>query len=247
MKNLATTTPDTPLLANTADGILTLTLNRPDHANSVTVDVGKSRIAHFQTAASNPAIRAMVLTATGGIFCAGFDLKTQPQVDTLQLARERSKVWEALLFATVDFPKPLVMALNGPAVGLGCMFALLADRLVSVRDVILSLPEIRHGWPTPVGYTIAKFGLNHAIATDMVLSARRVRLADVAHLRPPTEFTDRDQLLPAAQRAAASLSASHAITYARNKQWLSHHLRQELKDAYVANTRFRDENFAAAQ
>jgi enoyl-CoA hydratase/carnithine racemase len=180
----------------------------------------------------------MVLASTGKVFCAGFDLKAPP-ADIADPAARRSGVWQEVFLAMADFPKPLVVAVNGAAVGLGCMFVMLADHVVCVADAYISLPEIKHGMTTPVGYTITKFGLNHSIAAEMTLAARPVTLASVAHLKR-SETVSPEALLERALAIAGELAAYPAEAFRNNKRWINLQLRKEINEAFAAGASFRE-------
>ncbi len=234
--------PDTTpaeILVHRRHGVEILTLNRPRSANAVTLEAGELITACLQAAMSDPQVTAVVLASTGKVFCAGFDLKA-PAADTSDPAGQRSRVWQDVFLAMADFPKPFVVAVNGAAVGLGCMFAMLADHVVCVADAYISLPEIKHGMTTPVGYTITKFGLNHSIAAEMTLTGRLVALASVAHLKR-IEIVASDAVLERALGVASELAAHPADAFRNNKRWSNFQLRQEINEAFAAGASFRRE------
>ncbi len=234
--------PDSPapqILVHRTHGVEVLTLNRPRSANAVTLDAGELITRHLQAAAADPQVAAVVLASTGKVFCAGYDLKAPP-ADTSDPAGQRSRIWQGVFLAMVDFPKPFVVAVNGAAIGLGCMFVMLADHVVCVPDAYISLPEIKHGMLTPAGYTITKFGLNHSIAADMTLAARTVTLASVAHLKR-IEVVASTAVLERALSVASELAAHPAHAYRMNKSWVNHQLRAQINEAFAAGASFRRE------
>lgn len=238
--------PDTTpaeILVHHRNGVEILTLNRPRSANAVTLECGELITARLRSARSDAQVTAVVLASTGKVFCAGFDLKAPP-AGTADAAAHRSRVWQDVFVAMADFPKPFVVAVNGAAVGLGCMFAMLADHVVCVADAYISLPEIKHGMLTPAGYTIAKFGLNHSIAAEMTLSGRSVALASVAHLKR-IEIVAPEVVLERAVHVAGELAAYPADAFRNNKSWCNLKLRQEIDEAFAAGAAFRREAVAA--
>lgn len=134
------------------DGVLTLTLNRPEFLNAFTVTMADELIDAFSRASGDDAVRAIVVTGAGRAFCAGMDLAVEGNVfgldesqqPTLQDLHERLD--DPAIFAGVrdtggrvtlaiyDCTKPVIAAINGPAVGIGATMTLAMDiRLASEK------------------------------------------------------------------------------------------------------------------
>ncbi|MDB5985056.1 MAG: enoyl-CoA hydratase [Nevskia sp.] len=137
------------------EGILTLTLNRPDHLNAFTVTMANELVAAFGRASREAEVRAIVVTGAGRAFCAGMDLAVggnvfgldESQRPTLKDMHERLD--DAAIFkgvrdtggrvtlAIYDCTKPVIAAINGPAVGIGATMTLAMDiRLASEKAKI---------------------------------------------------------------------------------------------------------------
>lgn len=134
------------------DGILTLTLNRPDQMNSFTVEMAHELVDAFDTASADDAVRAIVVTGAGRAFCAGMDLTAdgnvfgldESQAPTMQDMRERlddPAVYDGVrdtgglvALSIFNCTKPVIAAINGPAVGIGATMTCAMDvRLASER------------------------------------------------------------------------------------------------------------------
>src|SRR5579872_4922823 len=108
-----------------ADGIMVITLNRPEVKNAINSALSLGVLAALQELDDDPAVRVGVLTGAGGVFCAGLDLKAfategvPKKID--DIFRNRCR-------------KPLVAAIEGVAVGGGLEMALVADLRVAARD-----------------------------------------------------------------------------------------------------------------
>lgn len=133
-----------------ADGILTLTLNRPEQLNAFTTEMAEELIVAFERASADDAVRAIVVTGKGRAFCAGMDLSKPGNVFGLneQLRPTLADLHERLddpeivkgvrdtggrvTLAIFACTKPVIAAINGPAVGIGATMTLAMDiRLAS--------------------------------------------------------------------------------------------------------------------
>lgn len=204
-----------------ADGIAVLRLNRPEALNSFTVTMARELEEFFRAAARADDIRAIVVTGEGRAFCAGMDLSAEGNVFGLDesaaptVADLRDRLTEEpfqsgvrdtggkVTLAIHDCPKPVIAAINGPAVGIGATMTLAMDlRLASTRARIgfvfgrLGIvPEAASTWFLP-----RIVGLPQAL--EWVYSAE-ILTADQAHQgRLVRSVHEPDDLLPAALELA---------------------------------------------
>lgn len=158
-----------------ADGILTLTLNRPDALNAFTVTMANELVDAFARAGRDEAVRAIVVTGAGKAFCAGMDLSRAGNVfgldeslqPTLRDLDERlddpalvagvRDTGGRVTLAIFDCPKPVIAAINGAAVGIGATMTLAMDfriastkaRIGFVFGKIGIVPEACSSWFLP--------------------------------------------------------------------------------------------------
>ncbi len=170
------------------DGVLTITLNRPDQLNSFTVTMANELERSFRAVNDDDSVRAVIVTGAGRAFCAGMDLTSEGNVfgldetrrpdladmadlDDPQIARVRDTGGRVTL-AIHDCRKPVIAAINGPAVGIGATMTLAMDaRLVGekarfglVFGRLGIVPEAASTWFLPRIVGTAR-------ATDLMLSA----------------------------------------------------------------------------
>lgn len=204
-----------------ADGILTLTLNRPEQLNAFTVEMADELEGAFGRASTDDAVRAIVVTGAGRAFCAGMDLSVGGNVfgldegrrPTLTDMRERlddpairrgvRDTGGRVTLAIFNCAKPVIAAINGAAVGIGATMTLAMDvRLASekarigfVFGKIGIVPEACSSWflPRLVGISQA---LEWCYSGEILEPQEALRGGLVRAVLPP------DQLLPEAYRIA---------------------------------------------
>ncbi|MEP6875721.1 MAG: enoyl-CoA hydratase/isomerase family protein [Burkholderiales bacterium] len=126
------------LLAECADGVLTLTLNRPSKLNAIDNELAEALRNLLCDAATDPSVRVIRLRGSGRAFCAGRDVTEAPTERDLELV-------QAVARLIVQSPKPVVAAVHGWTVGAGLEWALDADILVASEDTRFKLPEASIG------------------------------------------------------------------------------------------------------
>jgi 2-(1,2-epoxy-1,2-dihydrophenyl)acetyl-CoA isomerase len=109
------------------DGIATVTLNRPDALNALTVVMKRELLAALRTIARDRSIRVVVLTGAGRAFCAGQDLKERLEPDAVPLALELRERYNPIIRAMRALDQPIVGAINGVAAGAGASLAFACD------------------------------------------------------------------------------------------------------------------------
>lgn len=136
--------------------VAVITLNRPDRLNAYTVQMGEDLVAAFRSVGDDPQVNVVVLTGAGRAFCAGVDLDelrggNDCSGDLPRLGEEHFITGFATeLFA---FPKPVVAAINGAAVGVGITMALLCDIRIAAAGAKLAIPFARLGIVPGLGST----------------------------------------------------------------------------------------------
>ena len=159
--------------------MLWLAFDRPHASNAIDSALGQAFAAALDDAARDPAVGAIIMTGAGDkVFSAGIDIKNPDGIDHEALSARRRDTVGKCLSAIVDFEKPLVAAVNGPAIGLAWMLVLLADRVIASERASFSLPEIDIGIPTFLGISIVTRAAGAALARELVLTGRRMDAAE---------------------------------------------------------------------
>ncbi len=130
------------------DHIALLTLNRPEARNAVSPEVSQTMATLLDEIEADADLRAVVLTGRGDVFSAGADLKVVAQGRANDIARGKGGFAGIV---TRNFPKPLIAAVNGPALAGGFEIVLSCDLVVSVDTARFGIPEVKRGLMAAAG------------------------------------------------------------------------------------------------
>jgi enoyl-CoA hydratase/carnithine racemase len=215
------------ILTERADGVLTITLNRPERLNAWTAHMGLELRTAFDEADADDDVRAVIVTGAGRGFCAGADLASG--ADTFD-ARKRESVAGAMRDNGGEFTlrifeskKPVIAAINGPAVGVGATMTLPMDIRLAADDARMGfvfarrgiIPEACSSWflPRVVGISRAM----EWVATGRVFTAQEALEGGlVRSLHPKAELLD---VARALGREIAENTAPVSVALARQLMW----------------------------
>jgi enoyl-CoA hydratase/carnithine racemase len=216
---LSTPEPERPVRVEVAEGIATVTLNRPAALNAITTELAVALAEAFEPLGTDQSARAVVLAAAGErAFCAGADLKQRAGFDDHGWFVQREAFRRG--FAAVRrCPLPTVAAVFGFALGGGTELALSCDLVVAAEDAVFGLPEVRLGLvPAGGGTQLLARRAGRSVAKDLVLTGRRVDAAEAHRLGLADRVVPRAEL-PAAARALAAEIAGNSPVAVRAAKW----------------------------
>ena len=125
-----------------------LTLNRPETLNAWTAEFGRELGQVIEQEAADESVRAVVVTGAGRGFSSGADLKAgfDPAEDGMpDIRKELHDIYHPVIASVRDLPKPVVAAVNGPAVGIGCSLALACDLVMAAESAFFGLAFVNIG------------------------------------------------------------------------------------------------------
>lgn len=188
-----------PLLATLADGVLTLTLNRPAKLNAIDNPLAEALLDALRSAADAPEVRVIRLRGQGRAFCAGRDVGAPPSDRDLELVQDVAQ-------AIVRHPRPVVAAVHGWTVGAGLEWAMDADLVVAADDARFKLPEASLG-VFVTGGLVATLPASAGLARAKAL----MLLGDSFDAHQAVEWGLIHQSVPAGQLEEASLALCHRL------------------------------------
>jgi 2-(1,2-epoxy-1,2-dihydrophenyl)acetyl-CoA isomerase len=204
------------------NGLARIELNRPEKLNAWTPELGRELLDAVRAASADPEVRAILLTGAGRAFSSGADLNVPRELtsDGLpDLSTRLREIYNPIVLALRDAPKPVVAAVNGPAAGLGFALALACDLIVAAESAYFLLPFVNLGLIPDAGasYLLAtRIGASRATQLAMLgerLPANRALewgLVNAVHLD--------DEFRACAEELAAGLAAGPTAAYANMKR-----------------------------
>jgi enoyl-CoA hydratase len=159
-----------------SDGIMVVTLNRPDRLNALDVP-SKEQLANvWRDAAADPEVRAIVLRGAGEkAFCAGSDIKEIQRTGTMV---STETLMRAIPGVGVALDKPVVAALHGFTIGFGLTLAIHCDFRIAAAGSRLAFPEVQHGMISGISAITLPGLVGEPVALDLMLSGRMIDAAE---------------------------------------------------------------------
>lgn len=206
------------------DATATIALNNPEQRNALGMDMREEVADALARCRDDAAVRAVVLTGRGGAFCAGGDLKSLREgADRALATRRRIKGLHTWFADLVAFDKPVVAAVDGPALGAGFSLALAADAIVctprsrfcQVFGRIGVIPDMGSLYLLP-----RRIGLPRA--RDLIFTARNIGAREALAIGLVREIIDEARLASAARSLASTLGSLPPEAFAVTKDALNH-------------------------
>jgi 2-(1,2-epoxy-1,2-dihydrophenyl)acetyl-CoA isomerase len=220
------------ILRDATDGVLTVTLNRPDALNSFNIEMKEALLATLKDAGRDKSVRVVVLTGAGRAFSAGQDLKERQAPGVTDLGIELRTRYNPIVLAMRRLEKPIIGAVNGVAAGAGLSAALACDiriaadtaSFIEVFGRVGLVPDTGSTWflPRLVGY---------AKAAEMVFTMDPVDASTAERIGLVNRVVPADQLLAQSTALARRLAQAAPIALALAKRGLNRALDSSLEDA----------------
>lgn len=239
-----------------ANQIATITLNRPDKRNAISTEMIEDLLAALGACEHERSTRVVIITGAGKAFCSGMDLDALKAVagQSTDQNLEDSKRMARMFRRLYDFPKPLIAAVNGPAIAGGCGIATLCDFTLAVPDAKFGYTEVRIGFIPAIVSVFLIRQIGEKRARDLLLTGRIFAAEEAQQLGLVNAIVAPEKLLDTARELADSLLASSPTSLTRTKILLSQTAREALdrdlelavaQNAAIRSTRDFKEGVAA--
>ncbi len=204
------------VLTERRDGVLLITLNRPDQRNAINVEVAEGVSAALDELDGTSELRVGVLTGAGKGFCAGMDLKAFVE-------GKRPWVGDRGFAGIVQRPpeKPLIAAIEGFAVAGGLEVALSCDLIVAARGAKIGIPEVKRGLVAAAGALLKlPRRIPYHLAMELALTGEPIGAERAAHFGLVNRVVEPGQALDAALALAGELAQNAPLALTVSKRIL---------------------------
>jgi enoyl-CoA hydratase/carnithine racemase len=221
------------------DSIAIVTLNRPECRNAIGGTLREDIMEVMALASADNDIRAIILTGAGTAFCSGGDLReiharaTQGQslADKIEPIRDRT------LLAVYEAPKPVIAAVNGPAMGAGMNLALAADIRIASRNAVFAQSHVRRGMMPDYGGTwLLPLAVGQSKAMELICTGAALDAEEALQLRLVNRLCEPGQLMETALALARQIAANAPLPIRLAKRAVQQHLQGSLREALARET-----------
>ncbi len=223
------------LLLERSEGVATLTLNRPDSMNSLSVELKQALVDGLAELAHDGAVRAVVITGNGRGFCVGQDLREHVHGLETNDPAPLSTVtqhYNPIITSLATMPKPVVAAVNGMAAGAGAGLAFACDFRIAANSAgfLLAFANVGLSLDSGVSWTLPRL-IGSARATALALLAEPIGAEAALAMGLVNAVVEPDRVLAAATELATRLAAGPTAAYAAIKDSLAYGATSTLADA----------------
>jgi 2-(1,2-epoxy-1,2-dihydrophenyl)acetyl-CoA isomerase len=202
-----------------------LTLNRPESLNAWTAQFGGELKRVVEGEAADESVRAVLITGAGRGFSSGADLKAgfEPADDGMpDIKRELHESYHPAIAGVRRLPKPVVAAVNGPAVGIGCSLALACDLVIAAESAFFGLAFVNIGLMPDGGSTaFVPPAVGKARAFQMALLGERIPATQALEWGLANWVHSDDEMMERANSLVEALAAGPTRSYAASKEALN--------------------------
>jgi 2-(1,2-epoxy-1,2-dihydrophenyl)acetyl-CoA isomerase len=242
---------DAPVLLDVADGVATITLNRPEAYNSLDIATKELLLEVVRSVADDEAVRCVVLTGNGKAFCTGQDLKEHVQLlqnggsDALFTTVE--KHYNPTVTALAEMAKPVVAAVNGVAAGAGASLAFACDlRIVAdTAGFNLAFANVALSCDTGASYTLQRL-VGRAKAIELLYFPTTISAQDALELGIATRVVPAADLAAEVGALAARLAAGPTVALGAMRRSVAYAAGHSFEEALEVESAMMQETGATA-
>ncbi|MGH8529279.1 MAG: enoyl-CoA hydratase/isomerase family protein [Nevskiales bacterium] len=218
-------------------GVGLITLARPSKRNALSIQLLSELADQLQAWSDEATVKSVVVTGEGSAFCAGFDTSelTQPQLHR-EIARTSGRYHRNLWY----FPKPVVAAINGPALGGGFDLSTLCDLRIASNTANFGHPEVKLGVP-PL-FTPLRWLIGDGLARDLCLTGRRIDAGEALRIGLVSRILEPAVLTNEALQLCRSITESPTSCLRTTKRYLTGNVGLGFEDSFRVE---HDDVFAA--
>jgi methylglutaconyl-CoA hydratase len=216
----------------------TIILNRPDKRNALSSEMLRQLLQAFEDFHLERSVRAVILTGAGTSFCAGADLAEIQEASRSEDAQRRwyedAMQYKELLQFLLRFPKPIIAAVNGPAVADGAGLVLASDLVIGTPTAVFGFPEPRRGLVAGIVAPLLVFRLGGGVAARLLLGAELLQATEAHRLHVYQELVPYELAWARAQELANHCAESAPESLQLTKRMLNETIGEHLETLLAA-------------
>ncbi len=204
----------------------TIVLNRPNRRNALCRETIQELRTAFEDFQQERAVRSVILTGSGDLFCSGTDLQqlkeTQESKNAASQWQTDTEEFQSLIEYMLRFPKPIIASVNGPALGSGLALLLACDVAIASQRASVKLPESRLGLVSGIAAPLLAFRIGTSNASYVMITAQPIEAEQAQKMGLFHEVVPHDFVWARAQEIAKDIALG-----ARHSHHLAKHLLNE--------------------
>ncbi|MDO8704380.1 MAG: enoyl-CoA hydratase-related protein [Sulfuricaulis sp.] len=224
------------VLYEVKESIATVTLNRPERRNSLGGTLREDIADAMNAADADADVRVVILTGAGSAFCAGGDLKEMVErfggAEGRSLQEKITPPRDKTLLSIYEANKPVIAAINGPALGAGMNLALAADIRIASTDAVFSQSFVKRGLLPDYGGTfLLPRAVGFSKAFELVFTGDTIDAQEALRLQMVSKVVEPRELMAAAWKMATSIASSAPLPIRLAKRAMNKSTEGDLRDA----------------
>ena len=209
----------------------TIVINNPKLANAIPAFGYLQLRQALDDLHQEKSVRAIILTGSGNVFSSGTDLKqlnTELQREA-QASHQDIQLLNELLLAMLRFPKPIIAALNGPAIGSAAALALGCDFVIAAKQATLQLPEVKLGLAAGSAATMLNFRVGAAIAARYSITGQPISAEFGSQMGLIHDVVEEDLVWARAHQLAVEIESTSSQSIQMTKRLLNESVADQLE------------------
>jgi enoyl-CoA hydratase/carnithine racemase len=233
------------VLRHDADGVATLTLNRPRARNALSRDLMAALTAELQAIGADDPVKVVVLAGAGPGFCAGHDLKEMRADPTRAFYERTFAECSALMTTIVRLPKPVIARVHGIATAAGCQLVATCDLAVAAEDARFATPGVNIGLFCSTPMVALSRAVGRKAAMEMLLTGDMVGASDAREIGLVNKVVPADDLEAETAALAAKIASKSPLVLKIGKEAFYRQAEMDLDAAYAYTAEVMTRNMMA--
>jgi enoyl-CoA hydratase/carnithine racemase len=233
------------LLRHDSDNIATLTLNRPDARNALTMGLMEALDAELTAIENDPTVQVVIIAANGPAFCAGHDLRELRANPSAAAYEQTFALCSRLMQHIVRLPKPVIARVHGVASAAGCQLVASADLAVAADTARFATPGVDIGLFCSTPMVALSRAVGRKAAMEMLLTGNLITAERARELGLVNRVVPAAELHRAVQTLAGQIAGKSPLTVAIGKEAFYRQAEMDLSSAYTYASEVMTRNMLA--